>query len=147
MPNRIQVLLAVVIVGFFSSTSAFAIGSKCKAQATALADLVANPKEYLGKKLTISGTFYAFTTLPLDYEKAMRSSKENIGIVLSRPDQIDIPLVELKMSVPLKIFKETSINLEHGDKVELAVKVFAVELGEAWLDIEDMEVEHIESKS
>ena len=89
----------------------------------------------------IAGEFNSFSTLPLDYEKAMRSSKDYIGLVLSRPDQPDIPLVELKLAAALKMFKDNSINIEHGNKVILKAKVYAIALGEPWLEVDNIEVE------
>ena len=78
--------------------------------------------------------------MPLDYKPAFRSSKDFIGMVLSRPDQKQIPLVELKLAAPLKTFKEEDISVEHGDVVRLKAKVFAVALGEPWLEVQDIEV-------
>ena len=118
-----------------------ALSGKCKEETVALIDLVASPKKFLGKKLLITGEFNSFSTLPLDYAKAMRSSKDFIGLVLSRPDQTDIPLVELKLAAPLKMFKDNSINLEHGNIVILRAKVYAVALGEPWLEVDSIEVE------
>ena len=118
-----------------------AVSNKCKEVTVSLIDLVANPKQYLGKKLVIEGEFNSFSTLALDYPKAMRSSKDYIGLVLSRPDQKEIPLVELKLAAPLKMFKDNSINIEHGNIVVLRGKVYAVALGEPWLDIDSIEVE------
>ncbi len=118
-----------------------AASNKCKEDTVALADLVSDPKKFLGKRVVIAGEFNSFSTLPLDYEKAMRSSKDYIGLVLSRPDHSEIPLVELKLAAPLKMFKDNSINIEHGNKVILRTKVFAVALGEPWLDVESIEVE------
>ena len=118
-----------------------AVSNKCKEETVALIDLVADPKKFLGKKVVIEGEFNSFSTLPLDYAKAMRSSKDFIGLVLSRPDQQEIPLVELKLAAPLKMFKDNSINIEHGDVVILRGKVYAVALGEPWLELDSIEVD------
>ncbi len=118
-----------------------AASNKCKEDTVALVDLVSEPKKFLGKRVVIAGEFNSFSTLPLDYEKAMRSSKDYIGLVLSRPDHSEIPLVELKLAAPLKMFKDNSINIEHGNKVILKAKVFAVALGEPWLDVDSIEVD------
>ncbi len=114
--------------------------NKCKEPSVPLKNIVAEPKKYLGKTVFIEGEFYSFSTLALDYNRAMRSSKDFIGIVLARPDKKEIPLVELKLAAPLKMFKETSLNVEHGNRVTLKAKVFAVALGEPWLDVEEIEV-------
>lgn len=118
-----------------------AVSNKCKEDTVPLVDLVSEPKKFLGKRVLIKGEFNSFSTLPLDYEKAMRSSKDYIGLVLSRPDHSEIPLVELKLAAPLKMFKDSSINIEHGNKVILRAKVYAVALGEPWLEVENIEVE------
>ena len=70
----------------------------------------------------------------------MKSSKEFIGVILSRPDQKEIPLVELKISIPLEMFKDENISIEHGDKLQLNSKVYAVALGEPWLEVRDLEI-------
>lgn len=133
--------LSILLIALMMSQPVSAVSNKCKEVTVSLIDLVANPKQYLGKKLVIEGEFNAFSSLPLDYDKAMRSSKDYIGLMLSRPDQKDIPLVELKLAAPLKMFKDNTINLEHGNTVILKGKVYAVALGEPWLDIDSIEVE------
>lgn len=141
-------LIFIFLFSFLSiSSPSFATNTKCSAPQTPLVDLVSAPNKFIGKKVLLSGEFYAFSTLPLDYDKAMRSSKEYIGIVLTRPDHKEIPLVELKLAVPLKFFKEKEINIEHGDQLALSGKIFAVELGEPWLDIEEIEVTKAANKS
>lgn len=70
----------------------------------------------------------------------MKSSKEYIGIILNRPDMEDIPLVELKISVPLDMFKSKNLSIAHGDKLELNSKVYAIALGEPWLEVRDLEI-------
>lgn len=102
--------------------------------------LVAEPKKFLNKRIFIEGEFHSFSSLPLDYEKAKRSSEDFIGIILSRPDKKEIPLVELKISVPIKMFKENTVTLNSGDKIRLNSKVYAYELGEPWLEAKDIEI-------
>ena len=70
----------------------------------------------------------------------MRSSKDYVGLVLARPDEQEIPLVELKLAAPLKMFKEEDINIKHDDEVSIRAKVFAMVLGEPWLDVESIEL-------
>ncbi|MDD9899305.1 MAG: hypothetical protein OXU45_09950, partial [Candidatus Melainabacteria bacterium] len=115
-------------------------GNKCVDDYTELVDLVAEPKKYLGKKINIKGSFHSFGSLVLDYKKAMRSSKDYVGLVLARPDEQEIPLVELKLAAPLKMFKEEDINIKHDDEVSIRAKVFAMVLGEPWLDVESIEL-------
>ena len=137
---KIKVIVTVFLF-FFASSSCFSIRSKCKLEPTKLFDLVSEPKKFLNKKIVISGQFYSFSTIPLDYERAMKSSKDFIGLILARPDQTEIPLVELKLAAPLKLFKEGDIDIEHGDIVSLEGKVYAVALGEPWLEINKIEIE------
>ena len=105
-----------------------------------LKELVTSPKLFLNKKVEIEGDFNSFSSLSLDYPKALKDSKEYIGIILSRPDEPEIPLVELKISVPLEIFKDENISIDYGDKLHLTSKVYAVALGEPWLEVKSLEV-------
>ena len=109
-------------------------------QITSLKELVSSPKKFMNKKLTIEGKFHSFSSLSLDYPKAMKSSKEFIGIILSRPDQEEIPLVELKISAPVEMFKSENISIAHGDKLQLNSKVYAIALGEPWLEVKDLKI-------
>jgi hypothetical protein len=127
-------ILLVFTLGFGSAK----IPSVCLGEPTELVDLVSEPAKYLGKKIVIEGEFYSFSTLALDYEPAMRSSKDYIGLVLARPDQTEIPLVELKIAAALKSFKEKNLNLEHGNKLAIKGKVYAVALGEPWVEVEEI---------
>lgn len=128
-------LLIVFNCGFSSAKN------KCKADLIKLSELILEPEKFLNKDLTIEGEFYSFSTIPLDYEKAMKSSKDFIGLILARPDQTEIPLVELKLAAPLKMFKEGDLNIEHGDIISLEAKVYAVALGEPWLEVEEISLE------
>jgi len=137
---KIKIIVALCFLAILSSAS-FAAKNKCKLEPTKLFDLVAKPKDFMNKEVVITGEFYSFSTIPLDYDKALRSSKDFIGLILARPDQTEIPLVELKLLAPLEMFKEQNINIEHGDIVSLEGKVYAVALGEPWLEITDIEIE------
>jgi len=114
----------------------------CDGAYTKLKDLVANPKAYKGKRVKLLGDFYSFSSLPLDYPPAMRDAKSYIGIVLARPDQKQVPLVELKLAVKLDMFKnmEEELNLAQGDTLKINARVFEVALGEPWLDVSSIEV-------
>jgi len=130
--------ISIAIAVFTIIAVSAKIPSVCLGEPTELVDLVAEPNKFLGKKIVFEGEFYSFSTLALDYEPAMRSSKDFIGLVLARPDQTEIPLVELKIAAALKTFKEKNINLEHGNKLAIRAKVFAVALGEPWVDVEEI---------
>ena len=61
--------------------------------------IVNNPAKYLNKTVKIQATFDKFSTLGLDYKKALRESKDYIGILIQRDDVLDhnIPLSEMKL--------------------------------------------------
>lgn len=139
---KIKIILTAyfLVAGLFSVPVEAKTQTKCAEPEVKLVELVADPKKYLNKRVYISGTFSSFSNLSLDYPKAMRSSKDYIGIILARPDQKDIPLVELKLSAPLKFFKDTNLSFEHGDKIAMKAKVYAIALGEPWLEVESIDV-------
>ena len=61
--------------------------------------VVASPKAYLNKTITLNAKFDKFSTLGLDYNKALRPSSKYIGILIQRDDVVDhnIPLSEMKL--------------------------------------------------
>ena len=101
--------------------------------------IVANPKYYLNKTVKMSATFDKFSTLGLDYKKAMRDSKNYIGILIQRDDVTDhdIPLSEMKLFLT-KELAEKNINLDTGDKIEITAHVFSTALGYPWLDVKTL---------
>lgn len=104
-------------------------------------DIVNNPQKYLNKTVKMEATFDKFSTLGLDYDKAMRSSNDYIGILIQRDDVIDhnIPLSEMKLFLS-KELAEKNIDLDTGDKIEITAKEFSTALGDPWLDIESLKV-------
>ena len=98
--------------------------------------IVANPARYLNKTVKIQATFDKFSTLGLDYKKALRSSGEYIGILIQRDDVIDhnIPLSEMKLFLK-KDLAEKHIDLDCGDKIEIVAKEFSTALNDPWLDV------------
>lgn len=139
--NNVRLILSLIIwLSFSLPMPVQAATPKCNEPVTPLIDLVAQPKKFLGKKVVLKGEFNSFSTLALDYPKAMRSSKDYIGLVLDRPDHGEIPLVELKLAAPLKMFQDNAIELENGKKVLIRGKVFAVALGEPWLEVSQIEI-------
>lgn len=98
--------------------------------------LLDNPKNFLEKKIKFRGKFSSFTTLALDYEPAMRKSKDYISLTIFRSNT-KIPLSELKMAYPVKEAKEDKEirELEEGDLLEVYGKVFSSALDEPWVDI------------
>ena len=105
-------------------------------QPVLLGALLESPKSYLDKKVKIRGKFSSFTTLALDYEPAMRKSKNYISISIFRPNT-KIPLSELKLAYPLNEAKENQVirDLDEGDLLEIYGQVFSTALDEPWVDI------------
>ena len=89
----------------------------------------------------MQATFDKFSTLGLDYKKALRPSDKYIGILIQRDDVIDhnIPLSEMKIFLK-KEMAEKHIDLETGDKIEITAKVFSTALNDPWLDVENLVV-------
>lgn len=104
-------------------------------------ELVANPQRYLNKKVVMCSKFDKFSTLGLDYKKALRDSNKFIGFMLQREDIKDhnIPLSELKLFVS-RTYAEKFIDLNTGDKIKITGKVFSTALGDPWVDIEKIEI-------
>ena len=80
-------------------------------------NIVANPHKYLNKTIKMQATFDKFSTLGLDYSKALRESSKYIGILIQRDDVLDhnIPLSEMKLFMK-KELAEKHIDLDTGDK-------------------------------
>lgn len=108
--------------------------------ATPLA-IVESPVKYLNKTVKFQATFDKFSTLGLDYKKALRESKDYIGILIQRDDVIDhnIPLSEMKLFLK-KDMAEKHIDLDTGDKIEIVAKEFSTALNDPWLDIVSLNV-------
>ncbi|MCH2227799.1 MAG: hypothetical protein MK033_08490 [Candidatus Caenarcaniphilales bacterium] len=139
-------LANLFLILFFFFTANFASASSldllCGEDITKLKDLVAEPQVYKNKKIKIVGDFYSFTSLSLDYPRAFRDSKKYIGLVLARPDQAQIPLVELKLAAKLELFKDEKkpLIIEHGDQIKIDAKVYEVALGEPWLEVSSIKI-------
>ncbi len=104
-------------------------------------NIVASPNKYLNKTVKMQATFDKFSTLGLDYNKAMRPSTKYIGILIQRDDVINhnIPLSEMKLFLT-KELAEKHIDLDTGDKIELTATVFSTALGDPWLDVKSLRV-------
>jgi len=100
-------------------------------------DLVNNPKKFMNKNIKMQAQFVKFTTLGLDYDKAMRSSQDYISVLIKRPDvakKYTIPLSELKLIIK-RDAAEKLIDMESGDKIEITGKVFSSALNDPWVDV------------
>ena len=103
-------------------------------------DLIANPDNYLNKKVKITANFDKFSILGLDYKPAMRSSENYITFLVQRPNVTnDIPLSELKNFLS-RDMAEKFIDLNNGDVIEYTGIVFSSALGDAWVDVESLTV-------
>ena len=104
-------------------------------------NIVNNPSKYLNKTIKMQATFDKFSTLGLDYKKALRPSTKYIGILIQRDDVMDhdIPLSEMKIFLK-KEMAEKHIDLETGDKIEITGKVFSTALNDPWMDVENLTV-------
>lgn len=104
-------------------------------------NIVNNPSKYLNKTVKIQATFDKFSTLGLDYNKAMRPSTKYIGILIQRDDVPDhnIPLSEMKLFLK-KELAEKHIDLDTGDKIEIVAKEFSTALNDPWLDVQSLTV-------
>ena len=103
-------------------------------------DLIANPDNYLNKKVKITANFDKFSILGIDYKPAMRSSENYITFLVQRPNVTnDIPLSELKNFLS-RDMAEKFIDLNNGDVIEYTGTVFSSALGDAWVDVESLTV-------
>ena len=103
--------------------------------------LVGNPSSFLNKKVSMQVKFDKFSTLGLDYKKAMRDSQKYIGFLVQRDDVKDhnVPLSELKLFIT-RDYAEKFIDLNTGDKIKITGKVFSNALGDPWVDISTIEI-------
>ena len=115
-------------------------------QPVLLGALLEKPDSYIERKIKFRGKFSSFTTLALDYEPALRKSKDYISLAIFRTDS-KIPLSELKLAYPVKEAKENQVirELEEGDLIEIYGQVFSAALDEPWVDI--LSIKKIESAS
>ncbi len=110
-------------------------------------ELVNNPGSFMNQEIKIQAQFHKFSTLGLDYDRAMRSSKDYIAVLIKRPDVSDkytIPLSELKLIIKRDQAEEL-MDMESGDKVVITGKVFSSALNDPWVDI--YELNSIEPKA
>lgn len=104
-------------------------------------ELLKSPADYLNKDIQIEGTFSSFSSLGLDYKKALRDSKDYVSLLLLRPDVAHhkIPLAELKLIYPRKKSEEV-LELESGDIISVKGRVFSTALNDPWVDVEILDV-------
>lgn len=109
-------------------------------------ELVANPSNYLNKKVDINATFDKFSTMGLDYKPALRDSKKYIGFLIRRPDVSNvIPLSEMKIVISREK-AEKLVDLESGDKIEFTGSVFSSALNDPWIEVDSVKILSIKPK-
>ncbi len=104
-------------------------------------DIVDGVDKFLNRPVRIQGKFDKFTTLGLDYPPAMRKSEDYISFMVQRNDVVDhnVPLSELKLFMK-RSYAEKFIELDTGDKINITGKVFSNALGDAWVDVDTIEI-------
>ena len=130
-----NITLTVLFSALLTFTPSFATDNNSAISTTPL-NVVAAPQKYLNKTVTMKATFDKFSTLGLDYKKAMRSSSDYIGFLIQRDDVVDhnVPLSEMKLFIK-RDYAEKFIELDTGDKIQITGKVFSNALGDPWIDI------------
>ncbi len=103
--------------------------------------IVQNPSRFLNQDVKMNATFDKFSTLGLDYKKALRESKDYIGFLIQRDDVQDhnVPLSEMKLFLKRE-YAEKFIDLDTGDRIEITGHVFSNALGDAWVDVNNITV-------
>ena len=132
-----NIAIAALFVAIMGLTPSFAATSgSASAISTTPLSVVAAPQKFLNKTVTMKATFDKFSTLGLDYKKAMRSSADYIGFLIQRDDIVDhnVPLSEMKLFIK-RDYAEKFIELDTGDKIQITGKVFSNALGDPWVDI------------
>lgn len=131
-------LSAVFLLIFAISSAAFAQNAPSTNAPLSVApvSVVNAPQKYLNKTIKMKATFDKFSTLGLDYKKALRSSSDYIGFLIQRDDVADhnVPLSEMKLFIK-RDYAEKFIELDTGDKIEITGKVFSNALGDSWIDV------------
>jgi len=135
-------ILPIVFMLFLLSATAYTAPAQTDAIVnTTSLNIVKNPNNFLNKTVKMQATFDKFSTLGLDYKKAMRPSTKYIGILIQRDDVTNhnIPLSEMKLFLT-KELAEKHIDLDTGDKIELTATEFSTALGDPWLDVKTLKV-------
>lgn len=146
------ITLALLFTGIPSVISATSTSTQPKIQSAPIAvsnisgiqeikaiSLVNNPTQYLNKKIKITAKFDKFSTLGLDYKPAFKSSENYISFMISREENKDIPLSELKLFMKREE-AEKYIDLNAGDTISFTGLVFSDALGDPWVEIIDFKV-------
>lgn len=137
MFTRIKsIIFCVLFCSFITFSPSFADTNTNTILNVAPLTIVSAPQKFLNKTVVMKATFDKFSTLGLDYKKAMRSSSDYIGFLIQRDDVKDhnVPLSEMKLFVK-RDYAEKFIELDTGDKIQITGKVFSNALGDPWVDV------------
>lgn len=135
MKKNFKTVILAIFVVFALNLHAYS------AQQVEPLELIKAPAAFLDKEIQIQGHFDKFSTLGLDYEKAFKSSKDYISILIERPglpDDYTIPLSELKLFLKREE-AEKMLDLENGDKIKITGKVFSAALNDPWVEIYELQ--------
>jgi hypothetical protein len=104
-------------------------------------EILNNAQKYLNKPVKIQAKFNRFTTLGLDYPKALRSSENYISFIVQRNDVVDhdVPLSEMKLFMERKL-AESFIELDTNDKIKIDGVMFSNALGDVWIDVNKIQI-------
>lgn len=104
-------------------------------------EILNNAQKYLNKPVKIQAKFNRFTTLGLDYPKAMRSSEHYISFIVQRNDVIDhdVPLSEMKFFMKREL-AESFIELDTNDRIKIDGVMFSNALGDVWIDVNKIQI-------
>lgn len=149
--KRINRLILLLLLGVFSLSVATAepqavielnrdVVVKEASVLVSPVDVVKNSSIYLNKTVKFNARFDKFSTLGLDYPPALRKAEEYISFLIYRDDtSFDIPLSEMKLFMK-RDDAQKFIDLKSKDKVQVSGKVFSNALGDAWIDVINMEI-------
>ena len=104
-------------------------------------EILNNAQKYLNKPVKIEAKFNRFTTLGLDYPKALRSSEHYISFIVQRNDVTDhdVPLSEMKLFMKREL-AESYIELDTNDKIKIDGVMFSNALGDVWVDVNKIQI-------
>ena len=104
-------------------------------------EVLNNAQKYLNKPVKIEAKFNRFTTLGLDYPKALRSSEHYISFIVQRNDVVDhdVPLSEMKLFMKREL-AESYIELDTNDKIKIDGVMFSNALGDVWVDVNKIQI-------
>jgi len=144
-------LFFLLVLGVFSVNSVFAEPTVIELDKAAVTKsvealqvqpslVVKNSSYYVNKTIKFNARFDKFSTLGLDYPPALRKAEDYITFLVYRDDtSFDIPLPEMKLFIKREEAQKF-IDLKAKDKIQVTGNVFSNALGDAWVDVVNMEI-------